>query len=96
MSLTDSPLTVEDWGQGAVSGDKVLMDGWRWVLGRDWVAEVREPDNCRPPPLKADLPRLGVSTVHVALVLTDSPLGRTKKQALGNYLHWELFPRPWC
>lgn len=44
-----SPLTMEGWGQGGVSGDEVLMDGRRWVLGRDWVAEVREPDNCRPP-----------------------------------------------
>lgn len=29
VSFQASPLTV----QGAVSGDKVLIDGWRWVLG---------------------------------------------------------------
>lgn len=71
------------------------MDGCRWVLGRDWVAKAREPDNRRAPslPLPADQQRLGVSAVHVVVVLT-APLGRTKTQALGNCLHWELSPRP--
>lgn len=45
VSFQASPLTVQE----AVSGDTVLIDGWRWVLGRDWMAEVKEPDNCRLP-----------------------------------------------
>lgn len=55
------------------------MDGWRWVLGRDWVAEVREPDNHRPlSPQQVDQPRLGVRAVHVVLVLKDSTPGEDK------------------
>lgn len=55
------------------------MDGWRWVLGRDWVAKVREPDNHRAPSLPLQADQQGVSAVHVVVVLTDSPPGEDKE-----------------
>ena len=62
------------------------MDGCRWVLGRDWVAKAREPDNHRAPslPLPADQQRLGVSAIQVVVVLTDSPPGEDKETGTGE------------
>lgn len=85
---------MKDWGQEAVSGDEVLMDGRRLASGRDWVAEVREPDNCRPQIPAGGPTEAGLSTVHVVLVLTDSPPREDKEVGTGNCLHWELSLRP--
>ena len=60
------------------------MDGRRWVLGRDWVAKVREPDNHGAPSLPLQADQQGLSAVLAVVVLTDSPPGDDKETRWGT------------